>query len=54
MAAYLDLSPTDTDTATVSITVGDSSTNQWKIKVRRPSAVQYSTVHCIAVQYSVV
>jgi len=35
--SYLDLSPTDTDTATVSITVGDSSTNQWKIKVSQYS-----------------
>ena len=52
MPAYLDLSPTDTDTATVSITVGDSSTNQWKIKVRRPSTVQHSTVQYSVVQVS--
>ena len=32
-AAYIDLSPTETDTGTISFTVGDSTSNQWKIKV---------------------
>ena len=31
--AYIDLSPTETDTGTISFTVGDSTSNQWKIKV---------------------
>ena len=33
----MDLSLTETDTATVSITVGDSTSNQWKIKVTQYS-----------------
>jgi len=31
--SYIDLSPTETDTGTISFTVGDSTSNQWKIKV---------------------
>ena len=33
LEAYIDLSPTETDTGTISFTVGDSTSNQWKIKV---------------------
>ena len=36
-SAYIDLSETTTDTATVSITVGDATNNQWKIKVTQYS-----------------
>jgi len=35
--SYIDLSETTTDTATVSITVGDATNNQWKIKVTQYS-----------------
>ena len=35
--SYLDLSLTDTDTATLAFTLGDSTLNQWKIKVTQYS-----------------
>lgn len=35
--SYIDLSSTDTDTATLAFTVGDSTNNQWKIKVTQYS-----------------
>ena len=33
MLAYLDLSQTSTDEATLTFTLGDATLNQWKIKV---------------------
>ena len=34
VSAYLDVSQTSTDEATLTFTLGDATLNQWKIKVR--------------------
>lgn len=39
--AYLDLSPTSGDTATLTFTIGDSTSNQFKIKVTQLSCSDY-------------
>ena len=48
LLAYIDMSCTCTDTATLDFTIGDATNNQWKIKVKN---IFYMYIYLICITY---